>query len=215
MTPFWPAAAKARKAAGEAVRGQIARAREDRARNGRSYAFSSLAPVKEGRERALARTLRGLSESPLARLPYVHFARFVVIDELKTDWCGVPRPLPRLSAQYLLFTADVTAPEGLGYELPGALVEELRLYIPDEVTAVWGECIDFPGTEDVAGLHRFFERSQLDTVLYYVGARDATVPEVKDALRVRDEFIAFATEFQATGDAALRAEYAQRVTQWI
>ena len=48
--------------------------------------------------------------SPLAKVPDVQFARWVIIDQLRTDWAGAPKPPPRLKSDYLLFSADVTAP---------------------------------------------------------------------------------------------------------
>ena len=82
-------------------------------RSARSFAVTLLTPVRAGAEGELRAYLNGLGvgdASPLTKLPYVHFARWVVIDQLKTDWPGAPVPPPRLKSQYLLFTASLTAP---------------------------------------------------------------------------------------------------------
>src|SRR5207245_333805 len=82
-------------------------------RDGRSYALTLLTPVRAGGTPTLAAYLHGVGvgdESPLSRLPYVHFARWVIVDQLKTDWPGAPVPPPHLKSAYLLFTASVTGP---------------------------------------------------------------------------------------------------------
>jgi hypothetical protein len=85
----------------------------DGSRSGRSFAVTLLTPVRAGAAGRLGAYLDALGTdgaSPLAALPYVHFARWVVIDQLKTGWPGTPAPPPRLASSYLLFGASVTAP---------------------------------------------------------------------------------------------------------
>jgi len=118
-------------------------------RAGRSYAFTSLTPIRSGRERALDTHLRGLppgSRSPLARLDHVHLGRWLVIDQLRMGWTGAPAPPMRLRSAYLLFTASLTAPDdGYAQGLPGKFLREMAVRIPADADAVWENCVGYPG----------------------------------------------------------------------
>jgi len=196
-------------------------------RSGRSYAITLLTPVRPGGEAGLAAHLRGLDAgqgSPLADLPYVHFARWVMIDQLKTDWPGAPSPPPRLRSQYLLFTASVTAPakknakpaeKRYAERLPESFLHELCARIPAAADAIWGHCLGYPGASDADACVRYLADSQLETSLFYVGYGGVTVDEVRQALAARDRLIAFAREHQGEPDAAaLQQAYLKESPAW-
>ncbi len=202
-----------------AVRGVVralASARSGRgggSRSGRSYAVALTTPIRPGAEADLTAHIEGLGigeKSPLARLPYVHFARWVVIDQLKTDWPGAPDPPPRLKSQYLLFTASLTAPaeenvpaaDRYAERLPESFLHEIRSRIPAEADAIWGHCLNYPGTSDAEAFVGYLARSQMETSLFYVGYPDVTVDEVRQALAARDKLVAFARDHQGERDAA-------------
>ncbi len=224
MSPVAPAAA-----ARDVIRSLAAwRPRLDGgSRSGRSYALTLLTPIRPAAEASLVAHIRGLEvgeRSPLAKLPYVHFARWVVIDQLKTDWPGAPSPPPRLRSQYLLFTASVTAPakgsakpaeKRYAERLPESFLHELCARIPADVDAIWGHCLGYPGASDADAFVRYLADSQLETSLFYVGYPDVTVDEVRHALAARDELIAFAREHQGEPDAAaLQQAYLQESRAW-
>ena len=53
--------------------------------SGQAYALTVLAPITRGRESVLARVLDEFpagAASPLARVPGIHFARWVVLDDV-------------------------------------------------------------------------------------------------------------------------------------
>lgn len=197
-------------------------------RSGRSYALTLLTPIRPGAEADLAAHIRGLGvgeKSPLAKLPYVHFARWVVIDQLKTDWPGAPSPPPLLKSQYLLFTASVTAPteenvkpseKRYSERLPESFLHELRARIPDEVDAIWGHCLGYPGISDAGAFVRYLARSQLETSRFYVGYPDVTVNEVRHALAARGKLVAFVRDHQGEHDAErLQQAYLQESPKWF
>jgi hypothetical protein len=204
------------------------RGRGGGSRSGRSYALTLLTPVRTGAEADLAARIRALGigeESPLARLPYVHVARWVVIDQLKTDWAGAPDPPPRLKSHYLLFTASLTAPaeenvtpaaNRYAERLPESFLHELRSRIPAEADAIWGHCLHYPGISDAEAFVRYLARSQLETSLFYVGYPDVTVDEVRQALAARDKLVAFARDHQGESDAArLQQAYLEESPTWF
>jgi hypothetical protein len=188
-----------------------------------------MTPVRAGAERELSAYLNALGvgdESPLAQLPYVHFGRWVLIDQLKTDWPGAPVPLPRLNkSQYLLFTASVTAPaedhltptEGRYAErLPESFLYELCTRIPADAHAIWRHCLGYPGISDPDAFVRYLARSQLETSLFHVGYADVTVDEVRQALAARDALVAFARDHQNEQDAKkLQQAYLEESPTWF
>jgi hypothetical protein len=180
-----------------------------------------MTPIRAGEEPALASHLRTLGagdKSPLAALPYVHFGRWMIIDQLKADWSGAPSPPPRLKSQYLLFSASLTAPADGTYaaELPGSFFRELVARIPAEADAIWRHCVGYPGSSDSDAFVRYLDRSRLETSLFYVGYPDVTVGEVRAAVTARHSLIAFALNHQAEQDpVALQRAYIEESRTWF
>jgi hypothetical protein len=193
------------------------RCRDAGNQRGRSYAFTSLTPIKPGGASALELTLQRYENerSPFRYLSEVHCVRLVVIEQLKTGWFGVPEPRPQLSSRYLLFAADITAPYD-AYALPDRFLERMYVSLRDEVHAVWGHCYGFATARDPAQFADWLKKSQLDTSLYFVGYPDATPEEVGRALEVRDELIEFARTHQDVRDwDTVRNDYQRLGREWF
>jgi hypothetical protein len=208
--------------------GSARRGRGGGSRSGRSFAVTLLTPVLAGAEGELSAYLNALGvgdESPLAKLPYVHFARWVVIDQLKTAWPGAPIPPPRLKSQYLLFTASVTAPaedhvtpaEGRYAErLPESFLYELCTRIPANAHSIWRHCVGYPGISEADAFVRYLARSQLETSLFHVGYADVTVDEARLALAARDALVTFARDHQHEQDSEkLQQAYLEESPTWF
>lgn len=206
--------------------GAFARAvRADGSVSGRSFALTLLTPIRLGAEAELAAHLDGLGvrrQSPLARLPFVHFGRWVVIDQLKANYANAPVPAPRLKSQYLLFTTCVTAPAGDGTsggkrataKLPQSFLEEVWQAIPDEADAIWRHCLGYPGVADKAAFVGYLARSQVKTSLFHVGYPDATVDEVRRAIATREHLVAFAQAHQGAPAETLQRAYREQSPTW-
>jgi hypothetical protein len=195
-------------------------------RSGRSYVITLLTPIMPGSEAALREHLEGLSsdESPLAKLPYVHVGRWVVIDQLKMGWEGAPSRPSRLKSQYLLFTASITVPaeaevsreERYIQRLPESFLHELRARIPEEVDAIWKHCRGYPGTSNPEHFVRYLADARLESSLVYTGYPDVTVDEVRQALAARERLVAFARDHQGQRDAAeLQKAYLKESSTWF
>jgi hypothetical protein len=184
---------------------------------GSSRVFTMLAAIRPDHVATLGRFLRELAldvESPLAKLPHVHGARWVVIDQLKMDWPGAPRTPPRLNSAYLLFTASLTIPRGSGYRFPQAFVNDIRRKMGDVADEVWGHCMGYPGTQGRDDFLDYFLSSRLRTGIHLFGYPGATVDDVRCALKVRSGFAEFALTHQREAGAALQREYLEESAKW-
>jgi len=168
-------------------------------RRGCSYGVTVITPVYPGQVENLRGVLRGYkpgANSPLGDFPDVHFARWVVIEQLLTDWPGAPRRPSRLGSPYLLFSADLTAPADRAPGLPETFFRDLAERIPAHCTEVWGKCRGFPGVDPVDPFVQYLRGSQIDIGLYYAAFPDATPDEIERALRIREKLSQFVLEHQ-------------------
>lgn len=161
-----------------------------------------LTPVHPGDEPELAAYLARLpqgDQSPFRRLSSTHFARWVVVGPLSTDYPGAPFPDRPLRMRYLLFTTTFNSP------VPDFLAE-LRTRLGAEADAVWGHCVNYPGHHDAREFDRYLIRNSLP-VHQWFAAYDATVTEVRNGLDLRDEHLAFARKVQQSGDEKLQQAF--------
>jgi hypothetical protein len=114
-------------------------------RRNRPFALTVLSPLAGGRSEgaahaaaAIRRILAKLptgSSSPLARIPTLHFARWVVIDDVRSQ--EPPAREEHLRSMYLLFAADFDG------ELP-MFLGDLLAKAGDLVESLWRDCVGFP-----------------------------------------------------------------------
>jgi hypothetical protein len=117
--------------------------------------------------------------SPFARSPRTHFARFVVIDDLcyngrdRLDALQiavrgidpvVPQASDTLPWPYLLFVADFDAESGEPGELH-AYLTELWDAMEADLRAILRYCDGFDAVDDAASFIRFIERGQIETTM--------------------------------------------------
>ncbi len=185
-------------------------------RCGCSYALTVITPIYRGQVENLREVLRGFNAgtgSPLHKVPDVQAARWVVIDQLRTDWCGAPRRPSRLESAYLLFSADLTAPPTRTDGLPDTFLRALAELVPVECAAVWGKCRGFPGVEPVDDFVRYLRSSQIDMGLYYAAFPDATPGEIERAGKIRERLAQFALEHQDAMTVAPASAHAEAIRQ--
>ena len=187
-------------------------------RRGCSYAVTVITPISPGRTGELRELVRSYGPgpaSPLAKVPDVQFARWVIIDQLRTDWAGAPKPPPRLKSDYLLFSADVTAPAYRAGSLPDSFFRDLATHTPADVDKVWGHCRRYPGSGDVERFAAYMKQSQITIGLYYAAFPDATVDDINHALHVRAQLGELALTNQHVKSARdLRRAYVKRAASW-
>ena len=174
-----------------------------------AHSLLLLVPIGDGALPGLQDELRRCElRSPLRDLHEVHFARWVVIEQLKSGFKDEPRRPSRLDRPYLLFTADYTPLKG--DVAPRTLLERVAAAGAD----VWQHCDGFPSAPgarvDYLAAHR------CDTTLYYAGYQDATPARVKRAVDRRDALSRFVVEHRDVRDAAtLQRRYLQEAARWF
>ncbi|HUR85764.1 MAG TPA: hypothetical protein VMY78_10500 [Solirubrobacteraceae bacterium] len=156
---------------------------------GQSYALMVLTPVRPGMADALRAYLEALprDDSPLARLPRTHMARFIVIPEMPcAPGTGLLDPL---GDPYLLFTSNF---DGDLDSYLGELAEALE----PEAEEIWGRCIGCPRPAVGAALKAYLGRNQIDSGVVFAAYGDATVAGVRRALDKRERLTDFAVRAQ-------------------
>lgn len=170
--------------------------------SGQAYGLTILAPIVIGSEAILRTFIERMPEgerSPFAQLPGTHFARLVVLDQLKFE--GEPQVRDVLNSQYLLFESNFDS-----HDLD-AYLADMRGRIPDVVNQIWGRCAGFPGTADVAAFQAYMRHNQIPVTFLYTAYPAATLEDVRRALSFRDRFIRFAVETQGKDAKTLQESF--------
>jgi hypothetical protein len=166
---------------------------------GGAYGLTSLIPVAAGEEDALEAHLAALDPlaSPLAQLPRLHFSRLHVIRDLVYQ--GAPQERDPLRSSYLIFT---TSHDG---ELDSFLRELAGLGA--EVDAIFGHCRGYPGSGDRAAFARWVASHARDNGYFLTPWPFASVPDIRESLRVHRGFADLAERAGELDDAALQAAF--------
>jgi len=174
-----------------------------------AHSLLLLAPIGDGALEGLQRELRQCElRSPLARLDDVHFARWVVLEQLKSGFAGEPERPSRLDRPYLLFSADYTPPPG--DVAPRSLLERVAV----AGAGVWSHCDAFP--DELGARVDYLAAHRCDTTLYYAGYKDASPARVKTAVARRDALSRFVVEHRDVRDpATLQRRYLQEAERWF
>jgi cytochrome P450 len=142
--------------------------------------LTCITPVIPEKLEKLKAVLARLSDpsrtSPIAAISTIHFARWVLID----------------NGTRLLFTSN----------FDGTLDSYLDDFIDkasEGLDAIWSNCQGYPagGAKDVEAFKKYVHETAFDNTLVYTAYPDATVKEIKQALRTRQKFEAFLEEFQS------------------
>jgi len=159
-----------------------------------------LAPVSEGREESLRATLDRLpagGQSPLARVPGLHFSRWVIVPDLV--YGAEPQRPDHLERPQLIFTSTFDGP--LDQHL-SALLDGLGA-TADEV---WGHCAGWPGR---AAAKAWLRAHRVRPGLFVAAYPEASVAEVHRALDARARLLALAEDAQGADAEATRRRFVQ------
>lgn len=191
-------------------------------RRGNSYALTIVTPILPGKSDDLRSVLHGFNReeaSPLANIPDVHFAQWIVIDRLRTDWDHAPKIPSILESEYLLFSADLTAPAYRANKLPRSFFCDLLHHVPGKCDAIWENCYGYPTADDPKAFVDYLTHSQVEIGLYYAAFPDLTPVEVTSAMKLRKQLADFVLrhpqELVGAGDPqTLKDDYLDESRHW-
>jgi hypothetical protein len=136
--------------------------------------LTALTPIIPGRRARLQQVLAGLHEriasggpTPLDDIGTVHFARWVVLPD--GDDGG-----------QLLFASNFDGPWD-------DYIQDFAAQSADSFDAIYSNCVDWPqrGARDIEAFKAYIRRHELRADVYYRAYPQATVKQVKSALRLR------------------------------
>lgn len=132
--------------------------------------------------------------SPFARVPGTHFARFFVLDDVRYNGRRPSNPIlnlifnvqmtvaervDHLPHAYLMMTIDFDAMDGSDAALR-AYANDLWRHMSDELGLIFGHCIGFEGVNSEQSFFDFLRRTQLHTTMpfndYWTSAPPITNP---------------------------------------
>jgi hypothetical protein len=175
---------------------------------GQACALTVLTPIADGRESSLARCLEALKdgpESPLARVPGTHLARWVIIGDVVYEGAR-QRRVDHLARGRLLFTSNFDGP-------PGPYLERLRAGIGDVADAVWGHCVGYPGSGDAGAFAGYLRAHHLNCSLFYAAYGSRTAEEVARSLATRRAVVDFALRAQGMSNGELHETFLRTFTR--
>ena len=165
---------------------------------GQAYALTVLAPILPGQEDELDAYLQGLSqaESPLSRLPRVHFGRWVILDHFHNEEAQPKQD--NLASKYLLFT---TCSDGSR----DAHLDELCRELAPEAPHIWGRCVGCPKPAEGDALKRYLIHNQINNGFFVAAYPKARVQDVKRCVELRERMIDLAVRTQGMDPAELKS----------
>ena len=178
-------------------------------RSGNVYGLTALSPILDdpavevSHAVALRIYLAQLArdeKSPFAKICSTHMARLVVMDDVV--FVGYPAHEEHLKAKYLIFEANFDG------DLDTYL-ERMAKETPDEVEAVWGHCVGYPGLTDPAKFVTYMKSCQLTTTFYFADVNDKTVQETLRALEIQSGLATFIERSNEMSPAELQAAFAE------
>lgn len=164
--------------------------------------LAALLPVLDGRKEELASALEAMPAgpaSPFARMGSTHFARLVLMDGFPDRKGGQVADMPAC----LFFGAEFDIPVA-GY------LEALCSLMPIEADAVFGTCAGYPGASVPPLVREWILHHRIRPGFSIIGNPQASVRQVVDALRRREQIIGFALETRALAPAALKGAWDSR-----
>ncbi|HZE75682.1 MAG TPA: hypothetical protein VE091_10270 [Gemmatimonadales bacterium] len=143
----------------------------------------------------------------LAKLSFIHFARWVVIRRSRFPWLGHPQPRERLHYDYLLFCSNFNG----GW---GEYLDAFSDVIPRGVNNIWRWCIKYPKARPISPFLGYAAFNQIDTDYFYNAYPGASTRDIKAALELHAQLETFAKE-PRTGlsDSEFRRKYEAFLTR--
>jgi hypothetical protein len=175
--------------------------------NGKVYGLTILSPIIDDDNvtpshdlqiRKYLATLHTDGRSPFALAPGTHLARLLVLDDV--IYVGSPTREEHLKSKYLVFESNCD----------GDLTEYLRglaTSAPEQLDAVWGHCVGYPGARDVDLFVSYMKACQIETTFFFAAVNDKSVPETLVALQTQRAVSDFIATHQGVKPEQLQSDF--------
>jgi len=175
--------------------------------SGSVYGLTILSPIlddphaKVSHDLQIRMYLGGLKDerSPFAKVSSTHMARLAVLNDVV--YVGMPACEEHLRSQYLVFESN----------FDGSLdeyLEKMAVEIPEDVDAVWGHCVGYPGTKSIGAFQAYMKKCQITTTFYFADVNDKTVNQTLRALQTQEAVGVFIENNQGKPAEELRQAFA-------
>ena len=160
-----------------------------------------ITPVTPGHEDLLDADLKQLWEgpSPFAQLPELHFARWVIIGDVRGNLPHLPRRRQPLRMKYLVYSCGFNGPVS-------GVLENMRTLVGPTTDSIWTHCVGYPGLTDRDRFQDYFTHNTLPIPHQFI-AYHRTVADIKSALDLRQRHIDLAYATQGMDPARLLAAF--------
>jgi hypothetical protein len=155
-----------------------------------------LLPLLDGRKDELSDALAAMPAgraSPFAQIGSTHFARLVLLDKFPGKRRGTLPDMPAC----LFFAAEFDISVA-GY------LEALCTLLPDDADAIFGTCVSYPGASVPPLFADWMLRHRISAGFSLHANPQASVRQVVDSLRLREQIIEFAVQTRRLPPRALR-----------
>jgi hypothetical protein len=115
-----------------------------------------------------------------------------------------PRP-DHLDVPYLVFTSNLDGPVD-------SYLDELTERLSEEAAELWGRCVGCPRPATGPPLKRYLLHNRIRTGQFVAAYPRATVAQVKEGLRLREQVITFAVRAQGLAPAELQKAFREEFT---
>lgn len=159
-------------------------------RFGQAYGLTVLSPILNDSDekgiardvvlRAVLRSYNDAPESPFARVPTTHLARWTIIDEAPFE--SIPAKVDHFKWKYLLFTSNFDGGTDGDEVALKRYVTSLCTNIPDVLAPVYANCAEAPDVRDVDRFYAYIRRCQVKTTFLFGAYPEASVDQVLRAL---------------------------------
>jgi hypothetical protein len=158
--------------------------------------LAAMLPVLDGKKAELREAIEAMpagKASPFARIGSTHFARLVLLDEFPGRNGGTLADMPAC----LFFAAEFDISVA-GY------LDALCTLLPDDADAVFGMCVSYPGANAPPAFADWVFRHRIRAGFSIHANPQASVRQVVDSLRLREQIIGFAVQTRRLPPTALR-----------
>ena len=153
--------------------------------NGSLYGLTILSPIIDDEKatpshdlqiREYLAKLPTDSRGPFAIAPYTHLTRLAVMDDV--IYVGMPSCEEHLNFKYLVWECNFDGDLN-------SYLKALAVTVPDQINAIWGHCVGYPGTANLDQFITYMKSCQIETTFFFAAVNDKSLIQTMTALQTQ------------------------------